>query len=132
MRDFRTFILICFATGGLFFAGQFGGQSQLVASPLEEMSVQDQSEYEMCLVRVYGNGFTRSIYGIHIYYPDGSSEHVKEFEENAEHPASVYQVLNELSQKGWRVTSNSISNLAVGGMRSSESTIAEYILERKK
>jgi len=73
----------------------------------------------MCLVRVYGNGFTKSVYGIHVFHPDGRHDHFKDFDENAEHPASVYNVLNELSKSGWRVTSNSISNMAVGGMRSS-------------
>lgn len=104
MKDFRSFILICFATGGLFFASQLSSQSQLLANSPEKISEQDQNEYEMCLVRVYGDGFTRSIYGIHIYYPDGENEHVKEFDENAEHPASVYRTLNKLTKEGWRVT----------------------------
>jgi len=132
MKDFRSFILLCFVTGGLFLAPQLSNHSQLMANSNEDSSVQSQDEYEMCLVRVYGNGFTKSVYGIHVFLPDGSHEHINDFEENAEHPASVYSVLNRLSQSGWRVTSNSISNLAVGSMRASESTICEYILERKK
>lgn len=110
----------------VFFAAQISTPIEVLANTQEEISVKDQHTYEMCLDRVYGRGHFRDFYGTHIYYPDGSHEHLSEYDENAVHPESIYGNLTKLYKDGWRIVSNSISS------NSHRQITTEYILERRK